>query len=603
MLAALDHRGADGRRLLARSTVVLGHQHFWTTPEEVGERQPLSDAGARVDVVFDGRLDNRAELLAALGELDPTISDAALALRAFATWGEPCFERFLGAFAAAFWDSARRRLVLARDPLGSRTLCYRITPRLVLVASEEAALLVHPDVGTSLNDATLAEFFAVSAPRDGSTFFRDISELLPAHVLVVTEQGTATRRFWRPEPARRVEYRTDREYADHFRELLADSVRCRLRCVGRPAVMMSGGMDSPAIAALAATELDRRDAGPLATFSWVFDELRECDERRWILPTVDRFRLDATYVTGDTSWPLRDAERWPVDPSRPWSNAYRLLKQQVYAAARSRGCRVLLNGAFSDAFYTGSEEWLTDLVREGRLRDAAKEIRRVARGGARAVVTDAGVRRLVRRALLGGAPDFQMDPRSLPWLTPYAQRLLAPRVEWHHEASLFRRPEQYESVLGPFTGLDAAEMHHASRSGVEVRDPFRDRRLVELALAVPAHQLLGGGRSKRMHRAALSDLLPAEVTARTQPTGLTPLFSRGLDRERETARRLLSRKDAPWRRFVSAASVAELFSRRNELPDGAASLVPWQCLSSQIWIDRASLHTRAVWAVTEALVA
>jgi asparagine synthase (glutamine-hydrolysing) len=587
MLAALDHRGRDGSRLLLWPSAVLGHQHFWTTPEEVGEVQPLSDAAARIDVVLDGRLDNRSELFAALGEADRSLSDAALALRAYTAWGESCVERFLGPFAVAFWDGAKERLVAARDAMGSRTLYYRLTPKLAILASEEAALLAHPAVGSRLNEEVLAEFFAVSAASDGGTFFAEVSELLPGRMLLATTDAAQVRRFWQPDPGRRIEYRSDGEYAEEFRSLLEESVRCRLRTVGPPGVMMSGGMDSPAIAALAAVEMARKGRQPLMTFSWVFDELAECDERRWIAPMVRRFALDATYLNGDRAWPLRDLERWPIDSSRPWANAYRLLMQKVYRAAAGRGCRTVLNGAFSDSLYTGMEEWLTDLVRDGHLADVARETLQVVRSGRTALLADAGIRRFVRRALLGLTPDFEPELERLPWLTAHARRLLRGRGTTDSAAFLARRPEQYEALFGSALALNAPEAHHANACGVEVRDPYLDRRLVEFMLAIPAHQLYGRGRTKYVHRNALSGLLPPEVTDRSELTGLTPLFDRGtLERELGTARGILAREEGLWREYVSEDWLFDVFpGRMRETPDGAASLVPWQCVTAQLWSD------------------
>ncbi|MEO6325464.1 MAG: asparagine synthase-related protein [Thermoanaerobaculia bacterium] len=588
MLATLDHRGPDGRRLLVSTSRVLGHQHFWTTPEELGERQPLSDAGLGIDLAFDGRLDNREELLAALDESNRSISDAALVLRAYSRWSDACFERFLGSFAVVVHDTLRNRIVAARDPLGTRSLFYRITSDLVLVASEEVALLAHPAVSSTLDEEVLAEFFAVDVPMGGATFFREVRELLPAEVMVVSRDTHVTRRFWTPDPSRRLDRGSDGEYAEEFRRLLKESVRCRLRTVGPPGVMMSGGMDSPSIAALAATHFAARETGRLMTFSWVFDELVECDERRWIVPLVDRFGLDSTFVRGDDAWPLRDLQRWPVDKCRPWSNAYRLLKARLYEAAGKRGCRTLLNGAFSDCFYAGYEDWMTDLVCDGRLGTAAFEALRTARRGLRGLAGNAGIRRLGRRMLLRTRPDIERDARQIPWLTPYARSLLREsRGTIRSLAEMARRPDQYECLLGSALESETAERLPSGAGPIDVRDPFLDRRLVEFVLAVPAHQLYSRGRTKHVLREAMTGLLPAEILERTESTPLTPLFNRGLlEREVETMRGLLSKKDALWKRFVSADWLSDAYPRRmREMLDGPGTLVPWQCASAQLWSD------------------
>lgn len=577
VLAALAHRGPDGSRSVVLPSAFVGHQHFRTTREEAGESQPLSDAAAGLHLVFDGRIDNRDELLAALGDGGIAPSDAALVLRAYARWGDACFARILGPFAAVIVDERQGRVVAARDPLGSRTLFHHVTPRLALFASEESALLRHPAVPGDVDETTLAHYFAVSTPGDGSTFFTAVKEVQPGHLLVVERDGVRSHRYYVPDLARRVRYRDDRDYVERFRELLAASVRARLRTVGPCGVMLSGGMDSPSIAALAASR------GPLKSFSWIFDDPAACDERRFIGPIVRKLGLDATYVPGDDLWPLRDAESWPVDPSAPYSNPYRLLKREIYRAAAGQGVRTLLNGAYSDSYYSGAEDWLTDLVREGRLEEARSDLALLAERRGWRPLADPAIRRFGSHLL---PRRLHPAPRRRPWLTEHAARLVSGRNAPDPLAARARRPSQYASLFSPFQALSPREAFHANGCGVEIRDPYRDLRLVEFALAIPAHLLQRVGRSKRILRDAMAGLLPDEVVTRTVETPLGPLYRKGLlEREAETVRSLLESRDAPWRRFVSSEWLAETFPGRiSTAPDGPDLLVPWLCATFVLWL-------------------
>src|SRR5687767_12470040 len=123
MLRALDHRGPDGCDAIVRGNAALGHQHFWTTPEEIGERQPLTDPDSGISIAFDGRLDNRDDLLRALRlnhGINQPLSDASLVLHCYLQWDEACFERLLGAFAIVLIDERIQSVLLARDGLGER---------------------------------------------------------------------------------------------------------------------------------------------------------------------------------------------------------------------------------------------------------------------------------------------------------------------------------------------------------------------------------------------------------------------------------------------------------------------------------------------------
>lgn len=594
VLSALAHRGAHGSGSLLRGSAAFGHHRFATTPEEIGEAQPLSDPARGVDLCFDGRLDNRAELLAALGEGvgASRLSDAALALRAYAAWGERSFDRFLGPFAAVVLDARRRCVVCARDALGDRTLCYVVTDRFLAVATEEQALLTLGWVSRRLNETTLARFFAFEGPVPGETFYADVRELPPAHVMVVSQGGIAFRRTWEPEPEPGLRYRRDEDYADHFRAVFEEAVRCRLRSVTPPAVLMSGGLDSAPVAAVAARELARH-GHRLTTVSYVFDELPSCDERRYMDPMVRRFALDARRFAGDDAWPFSNLAAWPFDPSSPMEGLYRELRNRSYAAAREAGATVLLTGEHGDALYAGGEQWLADLLRESRYGTALAELaahallhgvlRRPARYGLRA-----GLGALARAK--GWRPPPPLPGTSLPsWLTPFATERLAASAPPTVPAAGARRPWQHSWVLDPATARgNAVEQGHAAKARMEVRWPFRDRRLVELFLGLPAHQLFRPGESKRIMRRTMKGLLPDEIRLRRRPTSLEALFRRGLSSGGLSAlETILGSSDALWPRYVDARWMTRAIPRLRTRATGPEAVLPWQCAVVELWHARA----------------
>ncbi len=302
LMGALAHRGPDGCHLYHGPAISMGYQHFWTTPEAIGERQPLT-APPDFHLVFSGRLDNRQDLLQTLGYDNAqgrSLSDARLVLLAYQRWQTQCFERLLGPFALVLYDAARHRVICARDPLGDRTLFYYLTAKCLIVASEEQAILAHPAVSPALHPPRWAAYFAGQAPADGATFFANVYELLPAHAMVVDSDTSRMWRYWDADPDAALRYRTDSDYAEHFRALLDESIACRLRAVSTPAVMMSGGLDSTSIAAMASQQL--RLISPsqhLPTVSFVFDAFESCDERGYMQAMIDQYTLQASQILGD----------------------------------------------------------------------------------------------------------------------------------------------------------------------------------------------------------------------------------------------------------------------------------------------------------------
>jgi asparagine synthase (glutamine-hydrolysing) len=585
MLDRLEHRGPDGRRLLTRDRVAVGCRQFWTTPEEIGERQPVADVDRLL--TFDGRLDNRSDLLRALDRLDSEsrrMSDAMLVLEAYRTWGSECFDRLLGPFAVVLWDAPARTVLAARDGLGDRTLFFSLDRRRLLIASEEHALLAHPEISSRLDEHRIAHHFAITVPADGSTFFADVSELQPGEVLVVSETEHRIRRCWRPQPEPEIARLSDNDCVDRYRELLTEAVRCRLRSSTPPAAIMSGGLDSTSVAAIGARVLEasRRNSSMRAV-SWVFEELQECDERSFMDAVIARYGLEAWRVPGDDAWPLKNPDVLSRNPSTPEQNPYRELKQRAFRRAAAGGSRTVLSGATADLFSSGTERWMWDLLRAGRVLEAGSSLV--------ADVRKRGLFEAMRRAGFG-APfrriraRLSSPPRRTPWLTNHARGRLGPDIteEWWH--GVFPRPAQCSVVLGAREARGATlENFDGCRAGVEVRFPYRDRRLTEFMLQVPAHQLYRNGRHKHLARVVGAGLLPPEIPARVEPTVLTPLFRRGVfERERATVERLLGAKDAVWPRFVEPRLVAEIlrFGPRRPLDE----ILLWHCVGFESWIRR-----------------
>jgi asparagine synthase (glutamine-hydrolysing) len=579
VLIRLAHRGADGSRVMRTPFAALAHQHHWTTPEEIGERQPLAMVGGRFQLCFDGRLDNRDDLLRLLDYRRPSdrnVSDAHLVLQAYERWGEGCFERLLGPFAAVVFEPLRRRLVCARDAMGSRTLFYSCDRRRIVVASEERAVVAHPAVDDTPDRRRLAWHLALRVPSDGSTFFREVREVLPGELLVVEEETCHRSRFRQLQPAAGLARLRDAECAELLAELVEQSVASRLRAVGRPAVLMSGGLDSTSVAAVATRSLGRSGGAPPRPISWVFDELQECDERRFIESVARAIGARPVLLNGDTSWPLRGLDGWAANPSTPEENPYRLLKTMAYDTAAELGSRVLLTGGGGDQLWSGAAWWLADLVAAGRPLTAAAELARaLATSRGRAL---GGVRRVLglpalRRAASGG------------WLTAEALRLVT--AVSAKAAAAPRARESWQSLLGAREERGATiEIFHAARSGIELRHPFRDLRLVEFALGLPAHQVYRGGRKKHLLRVAMRGLLPPEVLRRNSIAGLAALYRRGVEeRERTTVRELLAAADPSTRWLVRSEWLAESTGRARS---SSEELALWHFLALELWRRRHS---------------
>ena len=191
MAARLGARAPDGTVVWCEGSAALIHGQFSVTPESEDERQPLADTASGLVISFDGRLDNRPELLDALA-IDPEAGDAALTLGAYRMWGEAAAAHLLGDFAFAIWDSTERRLVCGRDTTGVRTLFYRVGRGWIAWASAIDILAAGVNPLPAPNEGMVGEYLTGIVTDKHETLFQDIYRVPPAHVLVASGRGHAT---------------------------------------------------------------------------------------------------------------------------------------------------------------------------------------------------------------------------------------------------------------------------------------------------------------------------------------------------------------------------------------------------------------------------
>ena len=529
------------------------------SPAELG-CQPLFDPSGRFALLFDGRLDNREDLGIGAEE-----SDAAAVLRLLSDGKWDFLDRFIGPWALLLLDLREREVHLARDPTGERMLCWRAGTDTILIASEPADLPMG-----DFDEETLAAFFAVREPAPDATFFRDVKQVPPG--CRVTFPGERRHSFWNPDLS--LLGWSEADSAEAFRERLSAAVRAQLRAAGPATVLMSGGLDSTTVAAHAAR------FEKLRAVSWRFRELEGADESEFAQAMMTAAGLEPVWVDGDGCWPMRHQS--DADPSHPFENPYRELHAAAFSAAAQGGARALLTGHFSDEMYHGIDAWwLRDCLARGEWAAARRGLRDELRWGSRPEVWTPGLRRALGVLALGPAWERLRALRTPSWLIPAARKTLRNR-----QPPPARHPEQAQTLLAPFAMMGiAVEMRRARHHGVELRFPFRDRRLIELALRLPADHLARPGWRKRLVWLAGEGWLPDAVRLRRRMSDLGPLFARGIgEREHETVRSLLfGEGPGLWRRWVDPAMLERFLDTASTGGSGLPTLVFWRCLAAELW--------------------
>ena len=595
MIEAVTHRGEDGEGYWIDGPVGLGHRIARTTPESLDEKQPLLDETGTLCLILDGRVDNRSELTAwlrAAGVHLRTSTDAEILLQAYALCGDDCVARIVGDFAFTIWDRRRRRLFGARDPLGIRPFYYRADERTFVWGSELRQLLDGLPGLPEPNKGVIGEYLSSRLVDLEETLYRGILRLPPGHRLTVQDGRVRTERYFDVDPRREIRYRSDDEYAEHFREIFREAVRCRLRSSAPIAAFLSGGLDSSAIVGVASRlTLDGRMPAPgFEAYSLDFSP-EAADERGWVDDVARMWALPVHHVGAvDVAPPLAEQAADLRDfPDLPNTHPWGLLLDE----ARRRGCRAALWGYGGDEWLTGDTAHCADLLRRLRLVALTRRIRDDLRalnllGGPAVGVADAigwcvlplaprSAKRLIRRLLRRDVPD---------WIAPaFARRVgLRERLANRITPPPFPTLAQRAIYAQLRSGWSATEYEMVDRFEkrrfMESRFPFNDRRLIEFALALPEEQRRRGTETKFILRRAVGDLLPPSVARRATKGDFTYLFATSL--EREAAALVPGRLRLETDGFVRGERVREMYRRVQQGDLGCLGQL-WMILATEQW--------------------
>ena len=386
MVDAMRHRGPDRQDTWVHAAVGLGHGMLETTPESLHERLPWEHPQSGCVITADARIDNRDELMAALRlrpASDEIVPDSTLILYAYEKWGEDCVDHLLGDFAFTIWDPNEQRLFCARDHMGVRPFYYFHQPNGVFVcASEIKALLTLNAVPRRLNEVRIADYLATMYEDKEVTEYEEIWRLPPGHVLTI-DTSTPTlkkRQYWELERGPTIQMESNQAYAEQFRELMTEAVRCRMRSQKPVATELSGGLDSSFVTCLARDISD----GPIHTISLLFPSTPTTDEREYIkavLDTSDAFIPHAVNSADQGFMEELGEICQHIDEGVFLSGAHYMMWQN-YRAARETGARILLTGVDGDSVVDHGTLYLSELAKQGQWERFATEVKQLAQRNA-----------------------------------------------------------------------------------------------------------------------------------------------------------------------------------------------------------------------------
>lgn len=518
--ALLAPHGPDGTRCYSQGGVSILYGAFHSTGESRGEIQPQVTRSGAV-VTWDGRLDNREELVASLRDDLPMASpDAAIVCAAYERWGPACFPKFVGDWALSIWNPGDRSLLLAKDPVGTRPLYYSIDEREVTWSTILDPLVLFAEKTLRLEEEYIAGCFS-SFPAVHLTPYAGIPSVVPSCYVRVRDGKTTVERYWDFDPAKRIRYSSDREYEEHFRVVFAEAVRRTLRSDRPVLAELSGGMDSSSIVCMADTLLARGSASApkLDTVSYYDDFEPNWNERPYFSKIEEQrgragLHIDVGCENGVATFfqpgPLRISPASEAEAFGP--------RPQLRAFLAANGHRVLLSGLGGDEVLGGvpvPTSELADLLSRIEARRLAHQIKIWALDKRKPWFHLLG--ETVRRFLPSSFTRAPEHLRPAPWLDArFVARQRAaltgyePRLRWFGPLPTFQENVTTLGALRRQLGFNVLP----ARTICEKRYPYLDRGLLEFLFAVPREQLLRPGQRRSLMRRALAGVVPAEVLHR-----------------------------------------------------------------------------------------
>jgi asparagine synthase (glutamine-hydrolysing) len=513
--------GPDDGGSYSKASISILYRAFHTTKESRHEVQPhVTESG--VVITWDGRLDNRAELICQLGNgLTMGSTDVSIVVAAYQEWGTDCFAKLVGDWALSIWHAKSRSLLLAKDPVGTRHLYYSIDNDQVTWSTILDPLVLFAGKSFALCEEYIAGWFSFF-PDAHLTPYIGIDSVPPSCSVVIRNGNRTVTKYWDFDPAKKIRYRTDAQYEDHFRAVFSEAVRRRLRSDSPVLAELSGGMDSSSIVCMADTILARGDVETprLDTISYYDDSEPNWNERPYFTKVEEKRGRAGTHIDAGSQPSLKfelDNDNFLVTPGSSSGHPSEA-SFQFAACMTSQRNRVVLSGIGGDEFTGGvptPNPELTNLLAGAHFKALAHQLKVWALNKRKPwfyLLFDAA-REFFPTALVG-VPKYK---RPAPWLNPaFVKRNRAALTGYDDRTKLFGALPSFQGNVGTLNVL----RRQLACSGLsrdlprEKRYPYLDCDLLEFLSAIPPEQLVRPGQRRSLMRRALIGIVPGELLNR-----------------------------------------------------------------------------------------
>ncbi len=524
--ATLAPHGPDSNESYSKGGINILYRAFYTTKESRREKQPhISSSGAVI--TWDGRLDNRAELISELSDsLTNNSTDVAIVAAAYEKWGANCLGKLIGDWALSIWNPRERSILLAKDPIGTKHLYYSFDDKQLTWCTILDPLVLFGGRTFEICEEYIAGWFSYF-PATHLTPYVGIYSVPPSSSVLLRHGSHEVRKYWDFDAGKKVRYRTDAEYEEHFRAVFAKAVQRRLRSDRPVLAELSGGMDSSAIVCMAdiAIAQGAAETPRLDTISWYNDSIFDLNERPYFTKVEEKrgrtgCHIDLASIDIDSqisSRPGFESDRLAVTPI--FNRRHSDFVMQCAEYRKSQGHRVTLSGLAGENATGGGmptpRPELQDLMATLRFSALAHQLKAWSAKMKKPwlpLLWEA-VRGFFPPALEGMSKnifetswfhrDFVRRHRVALCGYPSRVRLFGPLPSFQDHLIALDADRRLMAYYGP-----SPELLN------EARYPYLDRGLLEFVYAIPREQLVRVGQRRSLMRRALAGIVPGEILNR-----------------------------------------------------------------------------------------
>lgn len=549
MMRAFEIYKIDNYKYLKRKNIFIGCGLQYITQESLSEVLPFYDKENGLMITADAIIDNREELMKYFGCSEKVVgefSDSQYILMAYKKWGRECTKYLIGDFSFVIWDENKEEIFCAVDHVGTRILYYYYDQK-KFAFSTTIKPLTYIDDKKSFNERWMAEYlgldWVVSQTNYNETIYDDIKQIPPGSSIVINKNGIKIIDYWNPyqdiKPLRLTSYN---EYIEMFNKIFYEVIKCRLRSSDSVGIMLSGGLDSGAISCVAAKILSKENK-VLKSFSSIpykdvegsTNDYRIADESEYIESILkENSNIEQCYCKCEEKHAVTDVDniiKILEQPYKMFQNIH--WYKDIIEKAGDDNCKVLLNGQFGNSTISYGNYFteIMTLAKTFRWITLAKEVRRYYK--------------------FNNLPRKLVVKKSIEVLTPYKiKKIIYSKKNSENNRDNFAiKDELYDKwEIGKLTEklfgngvnrvlewdkvkeliVNKTSMSHIGTietkftlaNGIVMRDPTRDKRVIEFCLSLPIEAFSYEGEERRLIREAMTGILPEKIRVNTRKRGL-----------------------------------------------------------------------------------